>query len=160
MYVYVACYITASNHLSIKNSYQHYVAHSHFLKCTSKRIWEHKQGRIPPIALTKFLCKHNCKKGLLSGSIFIDRSRARSSYISFNKRKFEVIISTMRMFATGFILLVLVASTLGDALPRSLQEDAHPLQGNANSGRHHYSCLVQFINCIRNRPQPTGRSFS
>ena len=46
----------------------------------------------------------------------------------------------MKVFATGFILLVLVACTLGDVQPArplqenaySIQENTYPIQGNAH----------------------------
>ena len=68
----------------------------------------------------------------------------------------------MKVFVTGFIL-VLAASMLGDVMPSPLQEnsypiqkDAHPLKEDAHAqsfGRHHDSCLAQFIRClVNNRP--------
>ena len=39
----------------------------------------------------------------------------------------------MKLFVSGFILLILVASTLGNVLPMPLQEDANSLQEDANS---------------------------
>ena len=68
----------------------------------------------------------------------------------------------MNVLVTGFIL-VLVASMLGDVMPSPfkknsypIQEDAHSLQEDARGqafGRHHHSCLAQFIRClINNRP--------
>ena len=63
----------------------------------------------------------------------------------------------MKGFVTGFILVVLVACTLGAELPRFLKENDNPFQENAypieeaNSQRHagsHRRCLRQFIRCL------------
>ena len=63
----------------------------------------------------------------------------------------------MKGFVTGFILVVLVACTLGAELPRFLKENDNPFQENAypieeaNSQRHvgsHKRCLRDFIKCL------------
>lgn len=63
----------------------------------------------------------------------------------------------MKGFVTGFILVVLVACTLGAELPRFLKENENPFQENAypiqeaNSQRHvgsHKRCLRKFIRCL------------
>ena len=71
----------------------------------------------------------------------------------------------MKLFVSGFILLVLVSSTLGDVLPMPLQDDAkpfsqkiaHSLQENVQDGRPHNnisdhfgSCRSQYVNCLLN----------
>lgn len=78
----------------------------------------------------------------------------------------------MKFFVSGFILLVLVASPLGNVLPMPLQEDAnplaaedaYPLQENTQGGRSHNdigrqflhrhnigSCQSQYVNCLLNK---------
>ena len=58
----------------------------------------------------------------------------------------------MKAFATGFILLVLVACTLGDVQPArplqenaySIQENTYPIQGNAHPRQENvYIILVE-----------------
>ena len=78
----------------------------------------------------------------------------------------------MKLFVNGFILFMLVASTLGAVLPMPLQENANPLpaedvhslQENAKGGmlhndigrqflrRHNIgSCKSQYVNCWLNK---------
>ena len=50
-------------------------------------------------------------------------------------------LSTMKVFAAGFNLLVLVSSALGAELPRFLEENAHPVQENIRQGILFYNHL-------------------
>ena len=66
----------------------------------------------------------------------------------------------MKVFVTGFLLLIIVVLTLGDVLPhlRSLEEDPRPLQEDAQCGSPHNnigrynigSCQKQYVNCLLN----------
>jgi hypothetical protein len=69
----------------------------------------------------------------------------------------------MKVLVAGVVLLVLVASALGDVRPSPFQENPHPIQKNAHPPKedadvqYHSSCLVQFISCLINsRPRVTG----
>ena len=56
----------------------------------------------------------------------------------------------MKIFVTGFILLVLVAATLGYAVPRSLQENAPPQQENTGNAflQHRFNTCKSYNNNI------------
>ena len=81
----------------------------------------------------------------------------------------------MKLFVSGFILLMLVSSTLGDTPPMPLQEDVNllpaqdacHLQENAQGGRPHNnigchfgSCRCQYVNCLLNTPVTISVSLS
>ena len=89
----------------------------------------------------------HCRGGISISQLLIIRPEVRD--ISFNKQKL-ILLSTMKAFIAGFLLLVLVASTLGKALPSPVQENAHPFQENAHGQGKHHSCLAQYISCLRN----------
>ena len=79
--------------------------------------------------------------------------------ISINKQEVEAtfFLSTMKVFAAGLILLLLVAYTLGDELPRFPGENAYPVQENAhpvqeNGGHGALRCLIKFIRCVKHKP--------
>ena len=58
----------------------------------------------------------------------------------------------MKIFVTGFILLVLVAATLGYAVPKSLQENAHASPQQENTGnaflQHRFNTCKSYNNNI------------
>ena len=92
-------------------------------------------------------CIHNYKKDYLTEK-WIIFYLIESSWKLYNKQTsiFKslsiCILSAMKTFVTGFLLLVLVTVTLGNPLSRPLQENANPGQENAHV--NHYNRYYRY----------------